>query len=73
MLGTRLAGFYEYADLWLDRRQNLHVISCACTWYVTIDGRSIVYTTHCKKRLVVFTGEWLPWLHGLLEYYRPTA
>ena len=26
---------------------------------------------HCKNRLVVLTGEWLPWLHGLLRYNRP--
>ena len=26
---------------------------------------------HCKNRLVVLTGEWLPWLHGLLWYNRP--
>ena len=24
-----------------------------------------------KNGLVVLTGEWLPWLHGLLWYYRP--
>ena len=25
---------------------------------------------YCKNRLVVLTAEWLPWLHGLLWYYR---
>ena len=36
---------------------------CVCTCNVRI--------LHCKNRLVVLTGEWLPWLHGLLWYNRP--
>ena len=37
----------------------------------------LLYHLHCKNRLVVLTGEWLPWLHGLLctigQLYKTTS
>ena len=39
--------------------------------------KTCLVTTHCKNRLVVLTGEWLPWLHGLLctigQLYKTTS
>ena len=31
----------------------------------------LTHILHCKNRLVVLTGEWLPWLHGLFWYNGP--
>ena len=40
-------------------------------------SHNVTKCLHCKNRLVVLTGEWLPWLHGLLgtigQLYKTTS
>ena len=72
-------------SVWYEARRNAivpvpdicFIISHTCTHMHTRTHAHIHMHTHCTKRLVVLTGEWLPWLHGLLctigQLYKTTS